>query len=71
MPGAHRPSPYLHEELAAAVAQQLVQTHLHIKGGPLPADVQVLPRQSEAHTVRGPPRPYSPPHRGPSMIHGW
>lgn len=38
-------SSHLHKELAAAVAQQLVQSHLHIKGGPLPADVQVLPRQ--------------------------
>lgn len=36
---------YLHKELAAAMAQQLVQPHLHIKGRPLPADIQVLSRQ--------------------------
>lgn len=42
---------HLHEELAAAVPQQLVQSHLHVKGGSLPADVQLLARQAETRAV--------------------
>lgn len=51
---------HLYKQLAAAMAQQLMQSHLHIKGGPLPADVQVLPRQAEIHATHCPtaaPRP--------------
>lgn len=53
---------YLHKELAAAVAQQLMQAHLHIKGRPLPADVQVLPRQAEAHAIHCPTAATQPAH---------
>lgn len=63
--GVRHSRSYLHKELAAAVAQQLVQPYLDIEGGPLPADIQVLPRQADTTHADQHPATATQPANGP------